>query len=74
MSFDTYISLMVGVILVSIIAIFTDLHFSKAEVVDDVNNTIGRRKQNKILTKYNRCFLGNSFNDINSYIYKIKSK
>ena len=54
MSFDTYISLMVGVILVSIIAIFTDLHFSKAEVVDDVNNTIGRRKQNKILMKYNR--------------------
>lgn len=54
MSFDAYISLMVSVIVVSIITIFTDLYFSKTEVIDNVNNTNGRRKRNKIAVNYNR--------------------
>lgn len=53
MSFDTYISLMVSVVVVAIISILVDLRLAHIEFKQNMQDTTGRRKIKSLLLKYN---------------------
>ncbi len=53
MSFDTYISLMVSVVVVAIISILVDLRLAHIEFKQNMQDITGRRKIKSLLLKYN---------------------